>query len=98
MATSIYRPFRTMPLGRFEAILDSAAAKAGRGPMNVGLVSTAAAAHPDFTKIIETVETRGGRVGLSSLRSVDIGAESAAAIGRSGVKASASRPSRGARK
>lgn len=92
MATSIYRPFRTMSLERFEAILDSASEE---GPLKVGLVSTAAAAHPDFTAMMKAVETRGGSVGLSSLRALDIGAANAAAIGRAGIRSVSLAPESG---
>lgn len=92
MATSIYRPFRTMPIERFEAILDSAA---GEGPVKVGLVSTAAAAHPDFSRMMEAVESRGGRVGLSSLRAIDIDAANAAVIGRAGIRSISLAPESG---
>jgi radical SAM superfamily enzyme YgiQ (UPF0313 family) len=95
MATSIYRPFRTMPLERFESILDEARGAAGSAPLNVGLVSTAAAAHPDFTGLMRAVEARGGRVGLSSLRAGDIDAERAEAIGRAGIRSVSLAPESG---
>jgi len=95
MATSIYRPFRTMPLDRFESILDQARGSAGGVPVSVGLVSTAAAAHPDFIRILEAVEARGGRVGLSSLRAEDIDAEKAEAIGMAGIKSVSLAPETG---
>jgi radical SAM superfamily enzyme YgiQ (UPF0313 family) len=86
MATSVYRPFRTLPIDRFEAILDSAAGTLGTLPGKVGLVSTAAAAHPRFTGMIEAIMSRGGRAGLSSLRAADIDAGSAEEIGRAGIR------------
>jgi radical SAM superfamily enzyme YgiQ (UPF0313 family) len=92
MATSIYRPFRTMPLERFESIVDHAA---GDGPVKVGLVSTAAAAHPDFAGMIDAVDSRGGRVGLSSLRAVDIDPAAAGAIGRAGIRSVSLAPESG---
>ena len=77
MATSVYRPFRAMPLERFESILDEAARGAGEVPAKVGLVSTAPAAHPRFTGMIRAAVDRGARVSVSSLRAVDLDVEKA---------------------
>lgn len=95
MATSVYRPFRTMPLERFEAIIDSAIERSGPDPVKVGLVSTAAAAHPDFTGMMEAIEARGAKVGLSSMRAVDIDAEKAGAIGKAGIRSISLAPESG---
>jgi radical SAM superfamily enzyme YgiQ (UPF0313 family) len=91
MATSVYRPFRTMPVDRFESILDSAAGTS----LKAGLISTAAAAHPDFIGMMEAVGKRGGSIGLSSLRAVDIDRERAEAIGRAGISSISLAPESG---
>ncbi len=91
MATSVYRPFRTMPLERFESILDST----GEEDFKVGLISTAAAAHPDFVDMMEAVARRGRGVGLSSLRAVDIDRDKAGAISRVGIRSVSLAPESG---
>ena len=95
MATSIYRPFRTMPLERFETLIDSAIERSGPDPVKVGLISTAAAAHPEFTRMMEAIEARGAKVGLSSLRAIDIDAEKAGAIGKAGIRSVSLAPESG---
>ncbi len=95
MATSIYRPFRTMSLERFESVLDSAIVTDAESTFRVGLVSTAAAANPDFTRMMRAVDGRGWSVGLSSLRAVDIDGERAEAIGRSGIRSVSLAPESG---
>jgi radical SAM superfamily enzyme YgiQ (UPF0313 family) len=94
MARSIYRPFRTMPFGRFESLVDSAAGR-GMTPPRVGLVSTAVAAHPGFIDMMDLVHERGGSVGLSSLRAMDVDDATAAAIGRSRIKSISLAPETG---
>ena len=95
MATSIYRPFRTMPLDVFESILETALGPDGPATGKVGLVSTAAAAHPEFTSMIRAARSRGVDVGLSSLRAVDIDAESAESIGNAGIRSVSLAPESG---
>ena len=95
MATAVYRPFRSMPLERFESILDSAFGREGSVPERVGLVSTAVAAHPDFIGMLEAIDVRGGGVGLSSLRAVDVDREKAEAIGMAGIRSISLAPETG---
>ncbi len=98
MATSVYRPFRTMPFERFESILDSVLGAEGVDTRRVGLVSTAVAAHPDFTEMMRAVDVRGGNVGLSSLRAVDVDGDRAEAIGRAGIRSVSLAPESGSEK
>ncbi len=95
MATSVYRPFRTMPLERFESILDSTLGAEGAETCRVGLVSTAVAAHPDFTEMMRAVDGRGGSVGLSSLRAIDVDGAIAEAIGRMHIRSISLAPETG---
>ncbi len=95
MATSVYRPFRTMPLDRFESIIDSAVGNAAPASIKVGLISTAAGAHPDFIGMMEAVDRRGAGIGLSSLRAIDIDRERAEAIGRAGIRSVSLAPESG---
>jgi len=95
MATSVYRPFRTVPLRRFESILDAIDGPGGTTTARIGLVSTAVAAHPDFTDIMESVEKRGRSVGLSSLRAIDVDGSTAEAIGRANIRSISLAPESG---
>jgi radical SAM superfamily enzyme YgiQ (UPF0313 family) len=96
MATSVYRPFRTVTMERFESILDTFSGGRDDIPLKAGLVSTAAAAHPQFTELLDAVMRRGGTVGLSSLRAADIDAAAAGAIGSAGIRSVSLAPESGA--
>jgi radical SAM superfamily enzyme YgiQ (UPF0313 family) len=97
MATSIYRPFRTVPLGRIMELVEKAAAVSAdmEEGLKIGLVSTAAAAHPQFVEILDHIIGRGGRVGLSSLRAADMDEARSAAIGRAGIRSVSLAPESG---
>jgi radical SAM superfamily enzyme YgiQ (UPF0313 family) len=81
LATSIYRPFRSMPVSAFEELLSRLSAPVAR----VGLVSTAVAANPDFGAIVALLRSRGISVSFSSLRAEDIDGEKARLVGSSGT-------------
>jgi radical SAM superfamily enzyme YgiQ (UPF0313 family) len=98
MATSIYRPFRTISRERFETIVDSAIREVGTLEARIGLVSTAAAAHPQFTELIRTAADKGLGVGMSSLRAVDIDPGKAEAIVAAGIKSISLAPESGSEK
>ncbi|MDD3643465.1 MAG: radical SAM protein, partial [Candidatus Krumholzibacteria bacterium] len=91
LATVLYRPFRTMPLQRFESLIDSLPPQVD----SVGLVSTAAAAHPDIVEILDLLGRKGLRAGVSSLRAEDIDERTAAALKRAGIRSAALAPESG---
>lgn len=91
LATALYGPWRTMPPGRFEEILDGASGSIAR----VGLVSTAVAAHPGFGDLVEAALVRGMTPSFSSLRAEDIDGRTAALIGRAGTRSAALAPESG---
>ncbi len=81
LATSIYRPFRFMPLSAFEELVE------GLHPAvkKIGLVSTAVAANPDFVSIVKLLASKGIAVSFSSLRAEDLDDEKAALVGSIGT-------------
>ena len=81
LATSIYRPFRFMPVASFEELLFSLPVPVRR----IGLVSTAVAAHPDFPDIVRLLASRGISVSFSSLRAEDLDDEKARLVGSIGT-------------
>jgi radical SAM superfamily enzyme YgiQ (UPF0313 family) len=81
LATSLYRPYRFMPLGQFEDLLRELSASVER----IGLVSTAVAASPDFVPIVRLCASRGIAVSFSSLRAEDLDDERARLVGESGT-------------
>ena len=81
LATSLYRPFRFMPLVAFEDMLRELRAPVAR----IGLVSTAVAANPDFVPIVRLLASKGIAVSFSSLRAEDLDDEKAALVGRIGT-------------
>ena len=81
LATSIYRPFRFMPLATIEEIVDGAAAPVDA----VGLVSTAVAANPEFAAIVRALLRRTIAVSFSSLRAEDLDEEKVRLIGEAGT-------------
>lgn len=91
LATVLYRPLRTIGFDRFEALVGSLPRSVGA----VGLVSTAAAAHPDFAAMLDLLARKGLRAGVSSLRAQDIDAPSARALERAGVRSAALAPESG---
>lgn len=91
LATAVYDPFRPVPAERIEEIIESAAGRARK----VGLVSTAAAAHPDFERIMEYLSSRSIAAGISSLRAADLDGASIRLIAGSGVRSVALAPESG---
>jgi radical SAM superfamily enzyme YgiQ (UPF0313 family) len=81
LATSLYRPFRFMPLSVFEELVDGLVPAVKR----IGLVSTAVAANPDFAPIMKLLGARGISVSFSSLRAEDLDDERIALIGKAGI-------------
>jgi len=81
LATSLYRPFRFMPLGDFEEMLRELPRPVAR----VGLVSTAVAASPDFVPVVKLLVSKGIAVSFSSLRAEDLDEEKARLIGEIGT-------------
>jgi radical SAM superfamily enzyme YgiQ (UPF0313 family) len=81
LATSIYRPFRFMTFSMFEELLGNLHPAVKK----IGLVSTAVAANPDFTAIVNLLVSKGLKVSFSSLRAEDLDAEKAALVGAIGT-------------
>lgn len=81
LATSIYRPFRFMPLSSFEELVEGLHPAVKR----IGLVSTAVAANPDFVSIVRLLVSKGIAVSFSSLRAEDLDDEKAALVGSIGT-------------
>jgi len=81
LATSLYRPFRFMPLKGFEELLATLPASVAR----IGLVSTAVAANPDFVPIVKRLVSRGLKVSFSSLRAEDLDDEKIRLIADAGT-------------
>ena len=81
LATSLYRPFRFMPLAAFEGLLRELPAPVAR----IGLVSTAVAANPDFVPIVKFLVSKGIAVSFSSLRAEDLDDEKARLVGEIGT-------------
>lgn len=81
LATSIYRPFRFMPLAAFEELVETLHPAVKR----IGLVSTAVAANPDFMPIVKLLASRGIAVSFSSLRAEDLDDEKISLIGKIGT-------------
>jgi radical SAM superfamily enzyme YgiQ (UPF0313 family) len=81
LATTLYRPFRFMPLGAFEELLGELPVPIAR----IGLVSTAVAANPDFVPIVRLLAAKGVGVSFSSLRAEDLDEEKARLIGKIGT-------------
>jgi radical SAM superfamily enzyme YgiQ (UPF0313 family) len=81
LATSLYRPFRFMPLSAFEEL----ARELHPAVKKIGLVSTAVAANPDFVPIVKLLVSNGIAVSFSSLRAEDLDDEKAALVGSIGT-------------
>ncbi len=81
LATSIYRPFRFMPLPAFEELVENLHPAVKK----IGLVSTAVAANPDFVSIVKLLASKGIGVSFSSLRAEDLDDEKAALVGSIGT-------------
>ena len=77
LATSIYRPFRFMPLAAFEELVEDLHPAVKK----IGLVSPAVAANPDFVPIVKLLASKGIAVSFSSLRAEDLDDEKAAVVG-----------------
>jgi radical SAM superfamily enzyme YgiQ (UPF0313 family) len=91
LARSLYGSYRSLPVDRFEARIE----ESGPGVRKIGLVSTAVAAHPRFSEMLDLVASRGLGIGFSSLRAEDIDDEKAALIGGSGVRSVSLAPESG---
>jgi len=91
LARSLYGSYRSLPVDRFEARIT----ESGPGVRKIGLVSTAVAAHPRFSEMLDLVASRGLGIGFSSLRAEDIDDEKAALIGGSGVRSVSLAPESG---
>lgn len=91
LATQLYRPYRVMPMANFRETIEGLPVK----PEAIGLVSTAAAAHPEFASLLRYLAGRGCRTGLSSLRAEDVNAETASAIAEAGIRSVALAPESG---
>jgi radical SAM superfamily enzyme YgiQ (UPF0313 family) len=91
LATSIYRPFRFMPLAAFEALVENLHPAVRK----IGLVSTAVAANPDFVSIVKLLASKGIAVSFSSLRAEDLDDEKAALVGSIGTASASLAPESG---
>jgi radical SAM superfamily enzyme YgiQ (UPF0313 family) len=94
LATSIYSPYRSVPVEQVSAYLDGLPARAGK----VGLVSTAVAAHPRFGDLVESLLERGLQVSFSSFRAEDLDEEKVRIIARAGVQSVSLAPESGSEK
>lgn len=81
LATSLYRPFRFMPLAAFEELVEGL----DRSVTRIGLASTAVAANPDFASVVKLLGSRGISVSFSSLRAEDLDDEKIRLIGERGI-------------
>ena len=81
LATSLYRPFRFVPLAAFEDLVEGLDPSVTR----IGLASTAVAANPDFVPIVKLLGSRGISVSFSSLRAEDLDDEKIRLIGERGI-------------
>jgi radical SAM superfamily enzyme YgiQ (UPF0313 family) len=91
LATSLYRPFRFMPLAAFEDL----ARDLHPAVRKIGLVSTAVAANPDFIPIVRLLASKGVAVSFSSLRAEDLDDEKAALVGSIGTASASLAPESG---
>jgi radical SAM superfamily enzyme YgiQ (UPF0313 family) len=91
LATSLYRPFRFMPLPAFEELVEDIHPAVRK----IGLVSPAVAANPDFVPIVRLLASKGIGVSFSSLRAEDLDDEKAAAVGSVGTRSVALAPESG---
>ena len=91
LATSIYAPYRYVPLAAFEEIISSMTVPMRR----VGLVSTAVAASPDFAAIVKFLTAKRISVSFSSLRAEDLDDEKAALVGAIGTSSVSLAPESG---
>ena len=91
LATSIYSPYRAASVLELGEYLDGLSADVRR----VGLVSTAVAAHPRFTELVESLLIRGVRVSFGSLRAEDLDEEKIRLIARAGTKSVSLAPESG---
>jgi len=82
LATSIYRPYRAIPIEDVNDHLDGLSARVRR----IGLVSTAVAAHPRFGELVESLVDRGIGVSFASLRAEDLDREKAGLVARAGTR------------
>ena len=91
LARSIYHPYRPLPSRSLDRLVADAPVPVGR----VGLVSTAVAAHPEFSKIVDSLLDRGIEVSFSSLRAEDIDEGRAEAISRARTRSVSLAPESG---
>lgn len=91
LATSIYSPYRALPVGELSAYLDRLVTRVER----IGLVSTAVAAHPDFRGLVEELLGRGIRISFGSIRAEDLDREKVDLIARAGTKSVSLAPESG---
>jgi radical SAM superfamily enzyme YgiQ (UPF0313 family) len=91
LATSLYRPFRFMPLAAFEELVEHLHPAVKK----IGLVSPAVAANPDFVSIVRLLVSKGFAVSFSSIRAEDLDDEKIAAVGGAGTRSAALAPESG---
>ncbi len=91
LATSIYSPYRAVPVEEVRGYLDGLSTTAKK----VGLVSTAVAAHPRFGDLVELLLGRGMQVSFSSFRAEDLDEEKVRVIQRAGTQSISLAPESG---
>ena len=91
LATSIYSPYRALPVSEMEEYLDHLLID----PERIGLVSTAVAAHPGFGELVESLMARGVRISFGSLRAEDLDEAKIELIARAGARSVSLAPESG---
>jgi radical SAM superfamily enzyme YgiQ (UPF0313 family) len=91
LATSIYGPYRAVPVEEVRRYFDGLSAQAEK----VGLVSTAVAAHPRFGDLVELLLKRRMQVSFSSFRAEDLDEEKVRILARAGTQSVSLAPESG---
>ena len=91
LATAIYRPYRALPLSALDAFVSSLSDQ----PDRLGLVSTAVAAHPEFSAMVELLDSKGFSISFSSFRAEDLDDGKISLIGSVGTRSVSLAPESG---